>query len=466
MHLRNLLRTTSFRLSCYYALLFAGSVLILFAVVYLVGAKNLTKQLNKDILGEVESLSDQFDKYGPDAVARAIGDKLNEPTERNNFYLLQDAGRHALAGNMQPMAPTTGWFDFPVPPQFDRRGEGDPIRGYGVLLPRGYLMVVGQDTHHLVEMKELTRRAFGWGVAVTVVLAIVGGAAFSRGSLNRLDLIHRISREIIDGSLHRRLPTRGTGDEVDRLSEDVNMMLDRIQSLMGGLQQVSTDIAHELRSPLGRMRQRLESARGSAGSLAECQAAFDRAIEDIDAIQRTFSALLRIAQIESGSRRYGFSEFDLSTVVETVADAYAAVAEEKRQTLSTFIESRLAVYGDRELVMQMVANVIENAIRHCPAGSTIDVTAKHTSGTKIVEVADDGPGIPVDFRAKVFNRFYRLDLSRSTPGSGLGLSLVAAVVKLHNASITLSDNGPGLRVFISLPDGGIARPQARIGPAI
>jgi signal transduction histidine kinase len=153
-------------------------------------------------------------------------------------------------------------------------------------------------------------------------------------------------------------------------------------------------------------------------------------------------------------------------VVETVADAYAAVAEEKRQTLSTFIESRLAVYGDRELVMQMVANVIENAIRHCPAGSTIDVTAKHTSGTKIVEVADDGPGIPVDFRAKVFNRFYRLDLSRSTPGSGLGLSLVAAVVKLHNASITLGDNSPGLRVFISLPDGGIARPQARIGPAI
>jgi len=202
VHLRNLLRTTSFRLSCYYAILFAGSVLILFAVVYWVGAKNLTKQLNKDIMGEVESLTDQFGKYGPESVARTIADKLNEPTERNNFYLLQDAGGHLLAGNMQSMAPTTGWFDFPVPPQFDRKGDGDPIRGYAAQLPRGYLMVVGQDTHHLVEMKELTRRAFGWGIAVTVVLAIVGGAARGKVSILPAKMDRRVSKPSWEAAGH------------------------------------------------------------------------------------------------------------------------------------------------------------------------------------------------------------------------------------------------------------------------
>jgi len=269
--------------------------------------------------------------------------------------------------------------------------------------------------------------------------------------LRRVDAIERTGREIMEGNLTRRLPVRGTGDEFDRLSEGLNAMLERIQSLMEGVKQVSNDIAHDMRTPLARLRQRLEAARLPGKTADEQAASIDGAIADTDGLLRTFSALLRIAQIESGSRRAGFAEVDLSALFAAMVETYAAVAEDRGQHVSGTIAPGLAMRGDRELLTQVLANLIENALTHSPAGAQVTLTLERIDGRIVGCVADNGPGIPPAQREKAFRRFYRLDTSRTTPGSGLGLSLVAAISALHGIEITLGDNAPGLRVTLHFP---------------
>ena len=261
------------------------------------------------------------------------------------------------------------------------------------------------------------------------------------------------------GDLDRRLPTTTgdrsrSGDEFDRLATNLNIMLDRIEVLVKGLRQVSTDIAHDLRTPLGRLRRTLELARDSA--LVDPKSAvapvIDQAIEEADALLATFGALLRIAQIEAGASRRGFGPVDLSAVLEAVLEVYAPAAEEKSQNLTRRIPAGIVVLGDRALLTQMLANLVENAIRHSPSDAHIDVALRAADNREGPEVAikDDGPGIPEAERDKVFRRFYRLDASRSAPGNGLGLALVAAAADLHGATIRLFDNPPrGLRVVLT-----------------
>jgi signal transduction histidine kinase len=228
-------------------------------------------------------------------------------------------------------------------------------------------------------------------------------------------------------------------------------MLDRIQDLMLGLQQVSSDIAHDLRTPLTRLRQSLELARRREHSVEGLHKALDGAIGNADAILETFSALLRIAQIEAGTRRAGFTAVALSELLVGLIEAYQPVADEKRHNLQGQVVPGLFVHGDRELLTQLFANLIENAIGHSPAGAEISVEATSAQGEVLVLVADNGPGIPAEFRRKVLQRFYRLEVSRTTPGSGLGLSLVAAVATLHEAAIDLEDNEPGLKCRLRFP---------------
>ena len=284
-----------------------------------------------------------------------------------------------------------------------------------------------------------------------VVLAGLGAVLMSMVSLRRVDSIGRASEEIVAGNLQRRLPVRGTGDEFDRLAVQVNTMLDRIQSLMHGLQQVSNDIAHDLKTPLTRLRHGLELVRGRTVGLADYQAAVDQAIAECDVTLRTFDALLRIAQIEAGTRRAAFQCFDLSRVAETIAEAYQPVAEDQNHVLSARVDSGAIVLGDHDLVTQMLANLVENALKHTPPGTRIAIELSCRDGRSTLQVEDDGPGIPETERDRVFQRFYRLDASRNTAGSGLGLSLVAAVAHLHDSAVTLADAGPGLRATITFP---------------
>jgi signal transduction histidine kinase len=253
------------------------------------------------------------------------------------------------------------------------------------------------------------------------------------------------------GDLTQRMTLCGTDDEFDRLSSSLNAMLDRIQDLMLGLQQVSNDIAHDLRTPLTRLRQCLELARRREGTVEGLHAAVDGAIGNVDAILETFGALLRIAQIEAGTRRSGFQPVSLGALLSELIEAYQPVAEERAQKLDAQIAPDLWVLGDRDLLMQMFANLIDNAVAHSVVGADLSVQAVSAVRGIEVIVSDSGPGIPAQYRQAVLQRFYRLDRSRSTPGSGLGLSLVSAVASLHDATLALEDNEPGLRCVIAFP---------------
>jgi signal transduction histidine kinase len=340
----------------------------------------------------------------------------------------------------------------------DDPADAYPVVALGRQLKNGGFLLVGESRYRSVKAREAIVRALAWGIAITVLLAAAGGAALGMGFLRRIEEINRTTRSIMEGDLARRVPASGGGDEMDQIAVNLNAMLDRIQALMESLKRVSDDIAHDLRTPLSRLRQRLEAARGRTG--ADGDAVIEQSLAEVDAILETFSALLRISQIESGARRAAFSDVSLGQIVSTVSEAYAPVAEDRGQRLDIAVAGVPALNGDRELLTQMMANLIENSIRHCPPGVEITVDLRQEAGAPVICVADSGPGIPASEREKVFRRFYRLEASRTTAGSGLGLALVKAVADLHGASVELSDNDPGLRVIVRFP--ASAAPPARI----
>lgn len=461
-----ILRTAGFRLAALHACLFGLSALVLFAIIYWTSSDALRQQIASNIRDEVTALIAEYKDSGLKGATTDIRQRLASGLHPTSYYLLLDPKGHKLAGNLDAAhAPKAGWLRLPFPPGKDEvpnDGSSDSterrLLAYGQPLDDGALLVVGEDIYRLTELEEAITQAFVWAFGVTIVLGVAGGVILSYGFLRRVDDINRTSRAIIQGSLTDRVPTRGTGDELDRLAVNLNEMLDRIQGLIQTLQQVSNDIAHDLRTPLSRLRQRLEGARMNARSMADYDAAIEQAVEDTDSILKTFAALLRIAQIEAGTRQAAFADVDLSAVFQAIGDAYEAVAEDRGQTLAMAIAPDVRVLGDRELLTQMLANLIENAMQHTPEGTRIELALAQRPAGPLGVVADDGPGIPEDAREKVFRRFYRLERSRSTPGNGLGLSLVAAVAELHGIAITLADNAPGLRVELDFAPDEPARP--------
>jgi signal transduction histidine kinase len=431
----------SFRIALFYAGLFTVSVCVLFVVIYLATTGYTARQLAGRVERDLVALETEYRISGRDNLIAVIVGRLG--VGQGAYYLLQSPDGRVLTGNLGPRPVKLGWSDFPA------EGTGDHIRAKGVLLSDHSYLLVGLDATRLDELDDRVVQAFLWGTIATLFLAIVGAVLMSVVSLRRIEAIRSATEEIMAGNLTRRIPLAGSHDEFDRLAVQVNRMLDRIESLMGGLQQVSNDIAHDLKTPLTRMRQQLELARCRAASVTEYEAAVDQAIVECDTTLRTFDALLRIAQIEAGTRRGGFGNVDLTALIEMICAAYQPVAEETGRSLSLSQEPGATIRGDPELVTQMISNLLENALKHTPAGTAIIMALSKADGRWRLTVADDGPGIPESDRRKVFQRFYRLDPSRSTAGSGLGLSLVAAVAQLHDATISLADNAPGLRVEIT-----------------
>ncbi|HYZ26691.1 MAG TPA: HAMP domain-containing sensor histidine kinase [Geminicoccaceae bacterium] len=460
MRLSRLLRAAPFRLALVYAGLFSLSVLALGAILYFATTQLVENQLRTTVTAELHALQNELDREGPTALARAVSSRVADPAAQAFAYLLQDPAGRRLAGDLEPIAPDEAWRQLVPEPEESEddedEGERDWFLGKGVVLPDGQFLLVAHDAEQLQELEELLLRSFGWILAVAVPLALGGGVFMSLVTLRRIEAVNRVSDEIRRGDLSRRVPHAGTGDEFDRLAANINAMLDAIEHLTEGLRQVSTDIAHDLRTPLSRLRQALETARSKAQSPADLAAAVDDAILQADAILETFSALLRIAQIEAGTRRAGFAGVDLSDLFRSLVEVYEPVAEDASHRLEAQIEDRLSFRGDRELLTQMVANLIENAIRHTPSGSLIEVRLQPTGGKVRAVIADHGPGIPKGARDKVFRRFFRLEQSRTSPGSGLGLSLVSAIASLHGVQIELGDNSPGLRVTLHFPNSDIS----------
>jgi signal transduction histidine kinase len=442
VRLPKLLRTSSFRLTLLYAAAVGLSVLLLSAVIAWAATRFMARQIDATVANELAEV--QADAAGQDkgGLQRVVADL----TARSPgiYYLLQGADGKKLAGNMLPIHPRPGLRVLATTHQPEPRHAAGGIRGRGEVLADGSYLFVGLSDFELGEMKEVIARAVVWSLAAIGVLALAGGLVLSLSVLRRVEAISRTSRAIMAGDLGQRIALRGTDDEFDHLGASLNAMLDRIQALMDGLQQVSTDIAHDLRTPLSRLRQRLELARRRELTVEGLHGAVDDAIRHADVILDTFGALLRIAQIESGTRKAGFAPVALSELLDGLMEAYQPVAEERGQVLTGRIVADLSIRGDRELLTQLFANLLENAITHSPPGSALSIEALSTASGVQVTVGDTGPGIPAAFRAKVLQRFYRLESSRTAPGNGLGLSLAHAIVTLHGARLDLLDNAPGL----------------------
>ncbi len=309
-------------------------------------------------------------------------------------------------------------------------------------------LLVGRGVEELSALRAQMKTTFLWGLATTLLIGASCGFWFSRRLTARIAAINAASRTVMAGDLSARVPTGRRGDDIDELGDHFNRMLEKIEDLMAGVRELSDNIAHDLRTPLARLRNELETARAES---ADAREPLDRALEEADGLLDTFSALLRIARIEAGERRAGFGKVDLAALVADVAEFYEPLAEERRQELTIPQHDSVWIRGDRNLLFQAVANLIDNAIKYTPMGGTIAIGLDVDGDHATVSVSDSGPGIEAEDRARVLERFFRVEASRSQPGNGLGLSLVAAVAKLHSAELRLGDGNPGLLVSLRIP---------------
>jgi signal transduction histidine kinase len=449
--LPRLVRTASFRLSALYAILFGGLVLLLGTAALWSTRSALEQQLTRRIEAEMTLLEQEFRASGLDRLIATVEQRTR--TKDNLDYFVADPAGKRLAGDLVPVPDRLGWLEINSGQDAngEQSGENEPVRVLVKQLDGGFRLGVGEDLGQVGEMEDAFLGILASAFGIVLVLGIGGGLLLSAAFLRRVDVITRTADAIVAGDLSRRIERTGSGDDFDHLSATLNAMLDRIAGLMENLRQVSSDIAHDLRTPLSRLRQDLEEAKNQDLTAAGYKSVVERAVAEADVLLETFSALLRIAQIEAGTRRSAFRLLDLSDVVRTVAEAYAPAVEERGRRLQTEITDAVQVNGDRGLLSQLFVNLVENALRHTPAGTTITLRLSRQGAAALAEVADTGSGIPKDERAKVLRRFYRLERSRTTAGSGLGLSTVAAIVELHHAAIELLDNEPGLRVVIRFP---------------
>ena len=451
-----LFKTTSFRLTALISLAFTLGFAALLLLTYLTLTATLREQIKTKVKEDLQALSTEASSDGVDSVAQDIRERMKVPGTPAGYYYLADSSGSKLAGNLDTVSSSEGWQEF----GFDaiqgastvlQADEDHQLWGQGMKLPDGSFLFVAQDAYRVLSAQESIINTFLWSSGLALLLSALAGTFLSQGFLRRIDAINTTSRAIMDGKLKERIPVRGVSDEIDRLSINLNQLFDSNQALLESLKEVSSNIAHDLRTPLSRLRQGLEEARLKSGDVQHYERAIGEAIADSDQLLATFAALLRIAQIESGTRKSGFKTFDFGELLLRVLSAYQAVAEDEGKELVSSVEHGVIVRGDADLLTQMVVNLLENAIRHTPSGTRIDLKLSEQNGTKTLCVSDTGPGIAKELHGKVLERFYRQDSSRSTAGSGLGLTLVAAIAELHQIKIELADNQPGLRVRLRFP---------------
>lgn len=439
-------QTEGFRLSAMYALVFALSALTLAVVVVLIADHALRDQILKSARNDVLALQRAYDQKGLSEVREVIGQLKGAPGGSELFLVQQDGRR--IAGNLPPMPPRVGTVQLST-------AQHRAVLGTGADLAPGIYVFSGSGLAQVKQIESRILRAVLWVLLGALLLAALGGVLVSRSFLSRTDAMARACRTIMEGNLQARLPIRGTRDELDRLALATNEMLDRIAVLMGNLAQVTNDIAHDLRTPVTHLRQRLESGKRQGPGAAEHDAVLDAAIEKTDEILDMFAAILRIAQIEGGSRRAAFTPVSLAALLTQVVEIFAPVAESAKHTLILEADGDAIISGDRALLLQLLSNLIENAIIHTPDDTRIWLRLTRPSpASAAVTVTDDGPGVPREEHGKIFQRLYRREASRTTPGHGLGLSLVAAIADLHGARIEIDPVQAGLSLrltFVTYP---------------
>ncbi len=463
--LGKLLRTTAFQLTLVYLLIFILFAVSLLGYFALNTRRLITEQITRTVTTEIGRLREQYNEAGIRGLVLVLDLRSRRPG--SSLYLVTTPTGEGLAGNVGSLEPGVldhpGWLEtsyrrIEAPDDAEHRALVEVVE-----LPGGFRLLVGRDLEERERIYAIISNAGRWSFALVVVLGLAGGFFVSRRVLKRIDAMTDTANTIMAGDLGGRLPIAGTGDELDRLAGNVNAMLERIEALMRGLKEVTDNIAHDLKTPLTRMRNRCEQAlRGERGQ--DYRAALEATIAESDDLIRTFDALLMIARAESGQARGNMAEFDAAEIARDVGELYEPLAEQKGLALKIDAPAAAAVRGNRELVSQALANLVDNAIKYAGpdvskingAAAEIQVRAGAEGERITLSVADRGPGIPEADRGRVVERFVRLEQSRSEPGSGLGLSLAAAVARLHGGELRLEDNRPGLRSVIALPRAGPA----------
>jgi signal transduction histidine kinase len=452
------LLSSTFKVALICIIAFGAIVIALFGFVYSSTATYVMEQSDRAIAADRAILTEAYDRGGRDGLIGAIAGRIAERHLGNGIYLLANPAFVTLAGNLKDwpasLSGSTGVADFEVQEsRADDTADRQLVRASFATLPDGSHLLVGLDISDLEQFARKIYLALACVVLLIFVLAFVAGATVTRRTVGRIESINATSRAIMQSGLGERVPLVGSQDEWDQLAENLNSMLDRIEVLMGEVKQATDNVAHDLRTPLTRMRGRLEAACIGPRDSGSDQLLIADTMADLDDVLRMFSSVTRISQIETSTRTSGFRSVDLVEVSEAVVELFDAAAEDKDVHLKVVGDRPVSITGDRDLLFDAVANLVDNAIKHGREAGEVTVELNRCDADAVLSVADNGPGIPLDEHQRVFRRFYRLERSRCTPGNGLGLSLVAAVARLHEGRIKLLDNAPGLKVELRLRAG-------------
>lgn len=466
------IRTTAFRLTVVYLLMFALFAVSLLGYFAWNTRRMITDQITETVNAEVSELRQVYDEGGLRGLVSAVEARALRPGA--NLYMISAPTGQAIAGNIAALPPNVmgriGWTEM----VYQRLDDPDQSPGHEHRalarvfdVPGNFRLLVGRDLEERRRLFGIVVAAARWSFLVVIGLGLAGGVYAARRLLRRIDAMTGTTQRIMAGDLSERLPVGRSGDELDRLAGSLNAMLERIEALMRGVKEVSDNIAHDLKTPLTRLRNRCEQALATAHDETAYRAALEKTIEESDSLIRTFNALLMIARAESGQARVNFTDFDAAGVARDIFDLYEPLAEEQGRDMKVRVSGPAPIHGNRELISQALANLVENALKYgaptsgtdtpTPAGAnggiaeSLTIEALQSGDTVLLGVADHGPGIPEDDRKRAIDRFVRLEASRTLPGSGLGLSLCAAVATLHGGELRLGDNNPGLRAFLALP---------------
>jgi signal transduction histidine kinase len=453
VRLAELPRTTSFRLAMLFLLLFGTAALLLCGFLYWQTKDFLSEREDETLVTE-QAAFDGLD--ASDLRELLAAHVVMDPHLQRPLTLFGPAGER-VAGS--PVGPPVLAQPSNQPFTFTLRHNGRPVYFRGLIrhLPDGHYLLVAHDMTSIRAFGNLVLESCLWGGLATVLLGLTGAAIAGADAIRRIEGVTRAIQRIVRGDLSGRLPTRGDSGDLDRLAQEINFMLDEIERLMLEVKGVCDNVAHDLRTPLTRLLAGLERARRSAGSAEDYAAAVDEGIEEIRGLLKTFAAVLRIAEVESGARRAGFAYLNVSEIGADVVEFYAPIAEQKGVALSQAGDATVVMRGDSSLLFEAIGNLVDNALKFTPPGGRVDVRTFANDGGRGIEVSDSGPGIPADQRQAVLRRFYRTEQSRHTPGSGLGLALVAGVAGLHDMAIAITDANPGCRVaLIGAPAAGKA----------
>ena len=451
-----LVRSTAVLLALAYAAIFVLSSFILVGFLWWRTAAYLDREVDAVILADAKEVGDRLRDLGLPGAIDTISERIGKAGDRHAIYLLADPLLTPVAGNLDawPLAvgDHQGWHRITLASM----NQMHATRVLYVMLPTGFHLLVGRDVQDRVVIRQSILDGLGWAAAAAILLAMGGGLLVRRAILRRVDAINRTATAIIHGDLSCRLPTRHSTDEFDRLAQTINGMLQQIEVLVDGVRSASNAVAHDLRTPLTQLRGRLEALLRTRPSAEAAHQEVGEAVADLDQVIGVFNALLRLAEIDSGARLSGFRDVLLEQIAAEVAELYEPVAEEKEVVLSLDAPAGLLVFGDPFLLAQAIGNLVDNAVKYCPRTGAVALRlARAPDGRVVIIVSDNGPGIPDSEKPHATERFYRGATSGGAGGAGLGLSLVAAVARLHGGSLALTDADPGLIATISLPEAGL-----------